>query len=267
MGEVTAAGAAGGSIWLRPQRAGRGPAPEYSRSRIAAVAVALADAEGLAAVTMRAVAVALETGPASLYRYVQTRDELIELMADEVNGEIGYTGLGAGAGAGAGAGGDREGGGWLDDLLVLARESHGVYLRHPWLLEAVASHQPIGPRAVDYLERALAVLAGLDLDNRVKFEAIGVLGGLVQQLARMEVAQRSAGRSVPQWQQTQAEYLAQVALAGEHPQLAAAMAAQAQAQAQAQADAQAAGTDPDAAAVEPQFDRVIRRVLVGLLQP
>lgn len=252
MGEATATGAAGGSIWLRPQRAGRGPAPEYSRSRIAAAAVALADAEGLAAVTMRAVAVALETGPASLYRYVQTRDELIELMADEVVGEIGYTGLGAGD--------------WLDNLLVLARESHGVYLRHPWLLEVVASHQPIGPRAVDYLEHALAVLAGLDLDNRVKFEAIGMLGGLVQQLARMEVAQRFAGGSVPQWQQTQAEYLAQVALAGEHPHLAAAMAAQAQAMALAQAMA-AAGAAPDAAAAEPQFDRVVRRVLVGLLQP
>ncbi len=252
MGEVTAAGATGGSIWLRPQRAGRGPAPEYSRSRIAAAAVALADAEGLAAVTMRAVAVALETGPASLYRYVQTRDELVELMADEVTGEIGYAGLGSG--------------GWLDDLLVLARESHGVYLRHPWLLEVVASHQPIGPRAVDYLERALAVLAGLDLDNRVKFEAIGVLGGLVQQLARMEVAQRAAGRSVPQWQQTQAEYLAQVALAGEHPHLAAAMAAQALAQAQAAAGS-ASDVASHAVAEEPQFDRVVRRVLVGLLQP
>ena len=257
MGEVTAVGAAGGSIWLRPQRAGRGPAPEYSRSRIATVAVALADAEGLSAVTMRAVAVALETGPASLYRYVQNRDELIELMADEANGEIGYAGLGAGD--------------WLDDLLVLARESHGVYLRHPWLLEAVASHQPIGPRAVDYLERALAALAALDLDNRVKFEAIGMLGGLVQQLARMEVAQRSVGRSVPQWQQTQAEYLAQVALAGEHPHLAAAMAAQAMAQAQAMTQGVATTAEARTAAGsgsdEPQFDRVVRRVLVGLLQP
>lgn len=50
------------SIWLRPERAGRGPTPTFDRDRIAAAGIALADADGLPAVTMRAVAVALGAG-------------------------------------------------------------------------------------------------------------------------------------------------------------------------------------------------------------
>ncbi len=78
------------SIWTRPERAARGPAPEHSRAEIAAAGVALADRRGLAAVTMRSVAAAIGAAPASLYRYVATRDELVELMADQVYGEYRY---------------------------------------------------------------------------------------------------------------------------------------------------------------------------------
>ena len=54
----------------------------------------LADARGLGAVTMRSVAAAIGTAPASLYRYVATREELVELMADQVYGEFRYSGPG-----------------------------------------------------------------------------------------------------------------------------------------------------------------------------
>ena len=73
-----------------PGAVGPGPAPEHSRAEIAAAAITLADARGLAAVTMRSAAAAIGTAPASLYRYVATRDELVELMADQVYGEISY---------------------------------------------------------------------------------------------------------------------------------------------------------------------------------
>ncbi|MEY9964100.1 AcrR family transcriptional regulator [Streptacidiphilus sp. MAP12-16] len=230
--------ASGHSIWLRPERAGRGPAPAFDRDRIAAVGVALADADGLAAVTMRAVAVVLGAAPASLYRYVATRDELLELMIDRVNGELSYAALGSGR--------------WLDDLLALARQSRSVYLAHPWLLDATATRVPLGPKAVDYLEHALAALAELDVSPRTKLEAIGTYGAIVRSMVRMEVTQRLAGQSVPQWQQAQAEYLTRVASAGHHPHLATALA-----------------TPPPGAEKqqpEPLFDRVVTRVLTGLLQ-
>ncbi|WP_331770857.1 TetR/AcrR family transcriptional regulator (plasmid) [Embleya sp. NBC_00888] len=227
------------SIWLRPERAARGPAPEYDRDRIASAGVALADAEGLAAVTMRAVALALGAGPASLYRYVATRDELLELMTDRVNGEISYAGLG--------------GGHWLDDLLALARESRRVHLAHPWLSEAGASRTSMGPHAVDYLDHAMAALADLPVGPRVKLEAVGILNAVVAALTRAEIEQRLAGKTMAQWQRAQAEYLAHVVGAGRHPHLSAVL----------------TGTPPgaDEEPAEPLFERLVTRVLIGLLHP
>ena len=76
-------------IWARPERAAKGPAPSRSRAQIAAAAVQLADAEGLEAVSMRKVAALLGIGAASLYRYIESKDELYELMVDHVEGEDG----------------------------------------------------------------------------------------------------------------------------------------------------------------------------------
>lgn len=226
------------SIWLRPARAGRGPAPTFDRDRIAAAGVALADADGLPAVTMRAVAVALGAGPASLYRYVATRDELLELMIDRVHGEISYAGLGSGH--------------WLDDLLALARQSRDVYLAHPWLLDATATRTPLGPHTVTYLEHALAALAGLDVSPRTKLEAIAILSAVVSTLTRAEVTQQLAGQTIPQWQRAEAEYLTQVAMAGHHPHLAAAL----------------IGQPPEAEdSPDSLLARIVTRVLTGLLQP
>ena len=226
------------SIWLRPERSGRGPAPAFDRERLAAAGIDLADAEGLAAVTMRAVAHSLGSGPASLYRYVSTRDELLELMIDQVTGQISYAGLGSGR--------------WLDDMLILAGGSRRLYLAHPWLLDALASRSPLGPHTVTYLEHALAALDGLPLSPRAKMEAIGVLNAVVTALARTEVTQRLAGQTMPQWQQAQTEYLVQVITSGRHPHLAAAL----------------TGAAPDAGhePAEQLFDRIVTRVLRGLLQ-
>src|SRR6202167_3531352 len=76
-------------IWARPERAAKGPAPSRSRAQIATAAVELADAEGLEAVSMRRVATALGIGAASLYRYLESKDELYDLMVDHVEGEDG----------------------------------------------------------------------------------------------------------------------------------------------------------------------------------
>jgi len=236
------------SIWLRPTRGTRGPAPEYTRDRIAAAAVALADDRGLAAVTMRAVAVALGTGPASLYRYVATRDELIELMVDAAHSELTD-----------GRPDAEPGTGWLGSLLALARESRDTYMRHPWLVDTVGMNIPLGPHAVGYLERAVAALADLDVSARTKLEAIGVLSGLVPLLARAEITQRQAGSSLPQWQRAQAAYLGRVVADGRHPHLAAALVAGAAESGGTQVPGEAAGDDGT-------FDRIVTRVVTGLLE-
>jgi AcrR family transcriptional regulator len=221
------------SIWLRPERGSRGRTPEHSRESIAGVAIRLADSDGLPAVTMRSVAHALGGGSASLYRYVQSRDELLALMVDQVNGEIEYDRL--------------DGVDWLADLLALADESRAVYLRHPWLTDVSATVE-LGPRSVDYVEHALAALRDLDVDGHRKLEAIGVLSGVVRLLARTQIEQNGADPADRRRQLATAQHLAAVTRAGSHPRLTAVLAS------------------PPSAADEDQAERVLTRVLRGLLE-
>ncbi|MFD8947153.1 TetR/AcrR family transcriptional regulator, partial [Streptomyces californicus] len=159
------------TVWSRPDRGARGPAPERSRPQITGAAVALADEEGLAAVSMRALAQRLGTGPASLYRYVGSRDELLDLMADAVAGELDLS---------AAPGGD-----WLDGLVGLALQSKAAHLRHPWLADLNDRRgEVLGPHAVDYLDHALAILAPAPGSAGQKLEAVGLRGGLAGDVAR-----------------------------------------------------------------------------------
>jgi AcrR family transcriptional regulator len=223
-----------GGLWDRPRRGRRGPAPEFTLDRIASAAMEIADADGLAAVTMRSVAAALGTGPASLYRYVRTRDELIDLMVDAANGEIDCR--------------RALSGDWLADLLALARSSRGVYLRHPWLLETAEAPRPIGPSAADYLEYVLAALAGADVDTRTKMETVGVLNALVVMLTRAE--RTAADREAAVGHE---RFFHRIIAGGAHPHLVAALAAGA--------------TEPLDEGPGEQFDRVVTRVLRGLIEP
>ncbi|MEU2578380.1 TetR/AcrR family transcriptional regulator [Streptomyces anulatus] len=166
------------TVWSRPERGARGPAPERSRTQITAAALALADAEGLAAVSMRALAQRLGTGPASLYRYVGSRDELLDLMADAVAGELDLSGA--------------TGGDWLDDLVGLALQSRDAHVRHPWLADLNDRRgEVLGPHAIDYLDHALGILAPAPGTAGQKLEAVGLLGGLAVLFARREPAATS----------------------------------------------------------------------------
>jgi AcrR family transcriptional regulator len=227
----------GPSIWTRPERSARGPVPEHSRAEIAAAAVRLADARGLGAVTMRSAAAAVATAPASLYRYVATRDELVELMADQVYGEI--TGPRPGPG-------DPVAG-----LLRLGRQSRAVYHRHPWLLDVPATGNLPGPNAVAFIELALAALATVDLTGPEKLVTVGLFSGVVRLFAQTEISQRQAGQDTAEWQTSLAGYLLQIAAAGQHPHLAAAL-----------ADGPAGGGPVQE---EPLFDQAMTRILTGLL--
>jgi AcrR family transcriptional regulator len=236
------------SIWLRPERSARGPVPEHSRAEIARAAVALADQGGLAAVTMRSVAAAIGTGPASLYRYVNTRDEILELMVDEVAGEY-HPILPAGA-TPPSAGQTQAAEPALAGLLQLARRARQIFRRHPWMIDLPSVGTLPGPNAIAYTERVLTVLDGTALDGTARLELVGIFTGLVRLLARTEADQRRAGQQLAQWQEALAAYLTAAVADGRSPRLAATLAS-------------AAGpSGPD----DP-FDRILTRILAGLLDP
>jgi AcrR family transcriptional regulator len=221
------------SIWLRPERTGRGPVPEHDRARIAATAVALADEGGLGAVSMRKVATSLGTGPASLYRYVDSRDELLELMVDAVAGEIDLS--------------RPPSGDWRADLVALAHQQRATYRRHRWLLDLVPGRAGLGPRAVDQLEYTLAALTAVNVAGPVKLEAVAMLNGIVALAARTEL---TVGGPTEAWTARQAEFLGTVAAAGGHPHLAAAL-----------AESASSATPGD----DDLLDRILPRMLAGLL--
>ena len=229
---------AGRSIWTRPERPGRGPIPEHSRTEIASTGITLADATGLGTVTMRNVAAAIGTGPSSLYRYVTNRAELLELMADQARGELTYYGAASGEPAAR--------------LLAIAREGHALYLRHPWLLDIPATPIP-GPNAIAFIEHCLAALSGVDMSGPARLETIGLFSGAVKLTAQTEIEQQQAGQDAAQWQSELTAYLSQIAANGQHPHLAAVL-----------------GDTPSADPARPQddlFERAMVRILAGLLPP
>src|SRR6202167_5755881 len=75
------------SVWDLAEHRTRGPRPRHGRAAITAIAMRIADAEGLEAVTMRRVAGELGIAVMSLYNYVPAKDHLGQLMADRLAGE------------------------------------------------------------------------------------------------------------------------------------------------------------------------------------
>ncbi|MEV0154731.1 helix-turn-helix domain-containing protein [Micromonospora sp. NPDC050686] len=163
-------GAARQPIWTRPHRGTRGPAPTHSRDDIVTAAIALADAEGLAAVSMRAVATTLGTGAGSLYRYLSSRDDLLDLMTDRVVGELRPYPT---------ADGDP-----LDGMLRQARRQLALYQRHPWLLDVAHRPSGMGPETLAWFDDCLRILAPLRCPVAAKFEAIAMMTGVVTLFAR-----------------------------------------------------------------------------------
>jgi AcrR family transcriptional regulator len=206
----------------------------HSRADLTAAAIELADRGGLEAASMRRVAQALGTGQASLYRYVSGREDLLDLMADAVTGEVDLD---------VPLGGDP-----VEDLLALASRTKAVHLRHPWLADIPPEPLRLGPRGLDYLEYALRALAPTPLPGRAGLEVVALLNALVAQFARTE---RPLSRTGADRQVAQAAYLEEAVSRGDHPHVAAALAGPVTA-------------DPSPAPQE-LFERTMRRVLTGLV--
>jgi len=198
------------SIWMRPERSATGRPAQRSRTEITAAAIGIADREGLDAVSMRRVAAELGTGAASLYRYVDTREELLDLMSDATGVEYSLPGAdGEWLGALPGPDGD-----WLAALVTIAEQTRAIMRRHPWLPGLILTRPVIGPNGLAVLEHYLALLEQHPADVATKLEAFAVLNGMTatfllhEQAGGAELAERNAA------------YLRHALTSGEHPALA-----------------------------------------------
>lgn len=148
-----------------PARAAARRAPReraLSRETIAAAALAIVDAEGLDALTMRTVAHSLGTGAASLYAHVRSKEELLELVIERVIGEIELPGPP-----------DPER--WQEQLKQGARAIRAVFARHRDLARASFARIPLGENALRGSEWMISVLEAGGLAEQVVAYACDLL--------------------------------------------------------------------------------------------
>jgi AcrR family transcriptional regulator len=157
-------------LWGTRAAPTRGRKPGMTIERIVAAAIAIADADGLEALSMRRVADALGVGTMSLYRYVPGKAELLELMLDTAIGEDGPP--------------EPDPAGWRAGLAAFARRSLAGYRRHPWLLEASVSRGLMGPNQTAVLDALLRTITGIGLTNGQMMAVVGLVVGYVQGRAR-----------------------------------------------------------------------------------
>ena len=148
----------------RPAATGQAPAsqqqPGLDRERITAVSVLLLDAEGLAKFSMRRLAAELGVTAMSLYWYVDTKDDLLELALDAVFGEVRVPDM------------TDEAADWRDQLRELAASYRTVLVRHPWVSPLIGQYLNIGPRSMVFSSAVQALM------RRTGLAPHGMMGAL-----------------------------------------------------------------------------------------
>ena len=199
------------TVWERPEPTIR-PAPNpLSRDRIVRAAIAIADQEGLAAVSLRKVGAALDVGAMRLYGYLSTKEELLELMADAVYGEMV-------------AAGPVEAG-WRDALRTIAHRTRHAAQTHPWFSDLLGGRPRQGPNALTYLEASFAALSDtpgfedIDVAMRALRAVNAYIIGAVQSEASERRAQSESGMTRADWLAGDAPYMTRMLASGQFPQL------------------------------------------------
>lgn len=189
-------------LWGRFEPPARGPRRDLDVGAIAAAAVAVADAEGLAAVSMRRVAKELGRGPMTLYTYVPSKQELIELMLERVLGELptGY---------------DRSGG-WRPAAEGWARANWAFYDRHPWTLQISVARALLSPNEFATFEASVAMFNDAGMTTLQMLRAVGSLTSFVRGAAKAvadtRTAEQATGVAEADWWRERSALLEEVAV-------------------------------------------------------
>jgi AcrR family transcriptional regulator len=155
-------------LWRTPPTSGRrpGPKPSMDVDRIVSTAVTLADAEGLAGLSMRRVAAELGVAAMTLYGHVPGKGELGDLMLDSVLGELYADGPPAGN--------------WRARLEAVAHANRDLFLRHPWAIRLATGRPPLGPHLMRKYDLELRTVDGLGLDEAQMDLLVTLVNGFVR---------------------------------------------------------------------------------------
>ncbi len=183
-------------LWRRrgtsPARPGAGRPPKLTVDDVVAAAITVADADGLAAMSMARIATALGVGTWTLYTFAPSRAALIDLMVDDVL-----------AGRRLPGPGEERPAHWRAQVELYAERTHAMYRAHPWLCQVATARPPIGPGMLAEREYVLSTVSGLGLPLDVVNVAAVTITAFVQATARFEgesaQLRRSSGLSNDEW--------------------------------------------------------------------
>jgi AcrR family transcriptional regulator len=218
--------------WGLTTQATRGPKRALTLDAVIDAGMAVATADGVTGMSMSKVAERLGVSTMALYRYVPSRDDLLELMVD------------AALGRPPAAAPDET---WRDGLLRWATGVRDAYRANLWALRVPISAPPLGPNNMRWLEDALTCLRGTPLDMQQKLSTVLLVSGFVrseEQLLHDIIAAAHTGRD--------ANWVAQVTALidpAEFPQVAAAL---------------ASGAANDDDGLDNEFNFGVERVLDGI---
>ncbi|MFF3326330.1 TetR/AcrR family transcriptional regulator [Streptomyces sp. NPDC002889] len=188
---------AAGSPTPRP----RGPKPALSVDAIVDAAIEVADEQGMAALSMRAVGERLGRTAMALYTYVPNKTELIDLMHDRALAELPTT--------------YATDEGWRAATTRWAGDTWAFYLRHPWVLQVSQARPALGPHEYAALETVVGILRATRLPAQGLRRIVGTLFHLVRGAARTAAEARQAasetGVADTEWWSTRAALLQEVA--------------------------------------------------------
>lgn len=192
----------------QPRTPPTAPDQELTRERIVRAAIEIADAQGLAALSMRGVAARLGVAAMSPYRHVTGKDDLVSLMADTVAAEITYP--------------SDPPPHWRARLEWGARSLWSLHRAHPWLTQTGPLTRPLVlPNLMRYSEWMLSALDGHGLDATTMLNLNVLIYshvlGLAAQLEREAQAVDVTGLTDDQWLDTQTPALTAITESGDYP--------------------------------------------------
>jgi AcrR family transcriptional regulator len=179
--------------------------PRLTREAVVEAAMQLADAEGLGAVSIRRVAAQLGARTMSLYTYIARKEDLLDLMADEVAGEVLIEGsLPAD---------------WRKAITLIARREREVARRHPWMVELLGRQPRFGPNALRHAEQTAAALSGLRLSALAAWQVATAVDHLVLGQVVFDATQLHGTAAVERSERL-VQYFRELSRTGDFPHLA-----------------------------------------------
>ncbi|TDE09445.1 TetR/AcrR family transcriptional regulator [Jiangella asiatica] len=196
-------------LWGAQPQPTRGPKPGLSVQRIVGTGIEVADAEGLAAVSMRRIADELGVTTMSLYRYVPSKTDLLELMVEAASRTQPSP---------------PELTGWRDKLRWQSQGIVDAYRRRPWTLDVPLNAPPMGPSQIRRMEHLLEALDDTGLSGPEMLGILVMLSGYVRGHAQLAftMAQVEARTGAPEkeWDAAYGRMLQSFVNPDDHPVLA-----------------------------------------------